>query len=279
VNNMPRSEGSDVSDRQERRLIGILILIINVMTLVWPIVRKVLTGTYVGYYEKLVWCLSLPRSCYMKYCGGEKRAAARVEKEKQACAERRRNAGVRRVQSMLDIDGVRRVQSMLDMDVKVGASLVFADLDKAKSSQRLTGGNTDGHGSTEHGPNAEEVQSRTLSSTALEDARMAVEATNFNRQNGSTAGNSNGNGTHTAGPTGAQATALKADILKCMAEAIQESKAPDSTLHKPVRFKLIRELLHSRNLDVDKKKLQKLFDECDTDRVSEERVRCLMIEC
>lgn len=193
---------------------------------------------------------------------------------------------------------------MLHIDVenahawKVDASLVLADVDKAESSDRIIAGNTDGHASAEHGPNAKEGQSRSQSSRALEDATMeshrgistledapmAVEATKVNGQNGSTAGNgnSNGNGTHTAGPTGAQATApsaapaaahgtpdleaLKADILKCMAEAVEESKAPDSTLHKPVPFKAIHRLLQGRNLDVDDKKLQKLFDECDADR-------------
>ena len=271
-------------------MIGNLILIINVMTLVWPIARKVLTGKHVEYYEKLVWCLGLPHSCYMKYCGGEKRAAARREKEKEARAARRRNAGVRRSQSMLHID----------VEKAVDASLVLADLEKAESSDRIIAGNTDGHASAEHGPNAKEGQSRSQSSRALEDAPMeshrgistledapmAVEATKVNGQNGSTAGNGNGNGnsTHTTGPTLAQATApseapaaahgtpdleaLKADILKCMAEAVEESKAPDSTLHKPVPFKAIHRLLHSRNFDVDNKKLQKLFDECDTDRVS-----------
>ena len=294
MNNMPQNEGTDASDKVEQRMIGNLILIINVMTLVWPIARKVLTGKHVEYYEKLVWCLGLPHSCYMKYCGGEKRAAARREKEKEARAERRRNAGVRRSQSMLHID-VENVHAW-----KVDASLVLADVDKAESSDRIIAGNTDGHASAEHGPNAKEGQSRSQSSRALEDAPMeshrgistledapmAVEATKVNGQNGSTAGNgnSNGNGTHTAGPTGAQATApsaapaaahgtpdlepLKADILKCMAEAVEESKAPDSTLHTPVPFKAIHRLLQGRNLDVDDKKLQKLFDECDADRVS-----------
>ena len=148
-----------MSDKQEQRLIGNLILIINVMTLVWPIARKVLTGKHVEYYEKVVWCLGLPRSCYMMYCGGEKRAAARREKEKQARAERRRSSGVRRNQSMLHID----VQG-------VDASLVIADIEEAESSHAIVGGNTDGHASAEHGPNAKEVQSRNLSSTALEDA-------------------------------------------------------------------------------------------------------------
>ena len=105
--------GSDVSSSQEASLIGSMIVIINSLTLIWPIVRKVLTGKHIEYYEKLLWVLGLPHGCYMKYCGGEKRAAAAREREKQARAERRRAAGV------------RRQGSMAHMEDQAHASLVF----------------------------------------------------------------------------------------------------------------------------------------------------------
>ena len=155
VQNMPVSDGSDASSRQEQRLIGNLILIINVMTLVWPIVRKVLTGKHLEYYEKLVWCLGLPHSCYMKYCGGEKRASARREQEKQARAERRKAAGVRRSQSMKDVD--------------VDVSLVLADLEQAKSSDRIIPSNINGQKGSTSG-NSNECRMLTAGTTGAEAA-------------------------------------------------------------------------------------------------------------
>jgi len=178
VQNMPVSEGSDVSSRQEQRMIGNLILIINVTTLLWPIARKVLTGKHVEYYEKLVWCLGLPHSCYMKYCGGEKRAAARREQEKQARAERRRAAGVRRPGSMKHVE-------------EVDVSLVVADLVLAKSSDRITDAVVC----------SPESKVRAADDPGVPRAVARV----TNGQKGSTSGNSNESRMLTAGTTGAEA--------------------------------------------------------------------------
>ena len=89
--------GSDVSSSQEASLIGSMIVIINSLTLIWPLARKVLIGAHIEYYTILVWFWSLPHGCYMKYCGGEKRATAARERETQARAGGRRvAAGVSR---------------------------------------------------------------------------------------------------------------------------------------------------------------------------------------
>jgi hypothetical protein len=98
------SVGSDANDATDASVMGTMIVVINSLTLIWPMARKIMTGTHHDYYEKLLWVLSLPSGCYMKYCGGEKRAAAAREKQKQERADNRRAAGVRRANSMLPTD-------------------------------------------------------------------------------------------------------------------------------------------------------------------------------
>ena len=90
------SQGTDASDATNANRIGVLVVVINAMTMVWPLVRKILVGKHVEYYEKVVWMLGFPHRCYMSYCGGEKRAAAARAKAKEARAARRRSAGIRR---------------------------------------------------------------------------------------------------------------------------------------------------------------------------------------
>jgi len=95
---------SDSADVADVDTMGVLIVAINCVTMVWPLVRKVLVGKHAEYYEKTMWVLGCPRQFYMSYCGGEKRAAEQRQREKEARAAARRAAGVRRdgsIQAML----------------------------------------------------------------------------------------------------------------------------------------------------------------------------------
>ena len=87
---------SDAADTADVYTMGVLIVAINCVTMVWPLVRKVIVGKHVEYYQKIMWLLRCPCQCYMSYCGGEKRAAEQRQREKEARAAARRAAGVRR---------------------------------------------------------------------------------------------------------------------------------------------------------------------------------------
>jgi len=98
------SKGSDTSDSSNASRIGVAVVVINGMTMVWPVMRMVLIGKVQEYYEKVTWVLGFPYRCYMSYCGGEKRAAAAREKAKEERVARRRAAGFRRQASQLHMD-------------------------------------------------------------------------------------------------------------------------------------------------------------------------------
>jgi hypothetical protein len=87
---------SDAADAADIDAIGVLIVGINCVTMVWPMVRKVIVGKHIEYYEKIMWVLGCPRRCYMSCCGGEKRAAEQRQREVKARATSRRAAGVQR---------------------------------------------------------------------------------------------------------------------------------------------------------------------------------------
>ena len=80
------SGGSDSADKTNRSVLGFLIVVINGATLAWPLLRKIMTGKHVEYYNMVLWVLSVPYDCYMKRCGGEKRAAQKLAeaREKQS---------------------------------------------------------------------------------------------------------------------------------------------------------------------------------------------------
>ena len=87
-----KSAGSDLSDKANNSLMGFVIVLINSSTLVWPILRKILVGKHIEYYERFMWVFCLPRSCYMSWCGGQKRADAKRAEAKAARAIQRRAA-------------------------------------------------------------------------------------------------------------------------------------------------------------------------------------------
>jgi len=69
------TEGSDETDALNTNRIGVVVVGINCMTMVWPLVRLVLVGKHVEYYEKVIWLSGCAHRCYMSYCGGAARDA------------------------------------------------------------------------------------------------------------------------------------------------------------------------------------------------------------
>ena len=106
------SKALDTSDSANAVRIGIAVVVINYMTMVWPLMRLVLMGKVQEYFEKVMWIVGFRRPCYMSYCGGEKRAAAAREKAKQERAARRRAAGFRRQGSQLHLEATTPVKAL-----------------------------------------------------------------------------------------------------------------------------------------------------------------------
>merc|ERR1711939_429208 len=101
-----------------------------------PVAQKVLTGSFSAYYEKLMWLLGLPTTCYMRFCGGEKKAEALRVKQREARGAARRAAGFRRAESLqcqiapeLGVPRVSQKGSVSNLGDQAAASLVVADLD------------------------------------------------------------------------------------------------------------------------------------------------------
>jgi hypothetical protein len=80
--------GSDASDQADAGVLGFIIVVINCATLVFPIARKFLIGQHIEMMEKLKSFVCLPFTCYMKWCGGQKRRDARIVKERAERAAR-----------------------------------------------------------------------------------------------------------------------------------------------------------------------------------------------
>lgn len=127
------SKGSDTSDSSNASRIGVAVVVINGMTMVWPVMRMVLIGKVQEYYEKVTWVLGFPYRCYMSYCGGEKRAAAAREKAKEERVARRRAAGFRRQASQLHMDETNSA-TVSELMLALRADLALAE---QGSGQRL----------------------------------------------------------------------------------------------------------------------------------------------
>jgi hypothetical protein len=80
--------GSDSSEREEARVFGYIIVFINCWTLVFPLVRKIMTGMHIELEESIIFVLKLPFKCYMEWCGGQRRLDARIAEMKQERAAR-----------------------------------------------------------------------------------------------------------------------------------------------------------------------------------------------
>ena len=111
------NESSDANQASNASGIGALVVVINSMTLIWPLARKILISKHIEYYEKIVWILGLPYQFYMSFCGGEKRAAAARAKAKEERAARRRAHGIRRQQSMPDESWWQISESARDLEI------------------------------------------------------------------------------------------------------------------------------------------------------------------
>jgi hypothetical protein len=63
--------GSDSSEKEDTRIFGSIIVIINFATLVFPILRKLLTGKHTELVERLTFVATFPSKCYVKCCEGK----------------------------------------------------------------------------------------------------------------------------------------------------------------------------------------------------------------
>ena len=80
--------GSDASEQADAGVLGFIIVVINCATLVFPIARKFLLGKRIEMAQTIKSLASLPCTCYMKWCGGQKRRDARIAKERAERAAR-----------------------------------------------------------------------------------------------------------------------------------------------------------------------------------------------
>ena len=78
--------GSDSSEKEDTSVFGSIIVMINVATLVFPILRNFLSGKHLQLWGIFIFLVHLPVKCYLNWCGGQKRKDARIAKER---AERR----------------------------------------------------------------------------------------------------------------------------------------------------------------------------------------------
>ncbi len=84
------STGSDATEQalDDRGFFGYTIIMINGTTLVFPLIRKVMTSTQKEMMEKIV---NVARSVYKYMCGGQKRLDAKITKRRAERAARIRS--------------------------------------------------------------------------------------------------------------------------------------------------------------------------------------------
>jgi len=80
---------TDAGDKTNASVMGSTIVIINSATLMWPLVRKLLTGKVEEYLKHGKWFLLLPLQFWNAFCGGNTRAAAARKKDEDARTIRR----------------------------------------------------------------------------------------------------------------------------------------------------------------------------------------------
>jgi hypothetical protein len=235
------SQGIDVSDSANTQLIGVLVVVINCMTLVWPLVRKILVGKHIEYYEKVVWILGCLHGCYMSYCGGEQRAAAARERAKEALLQARASGRGRRASEL------RRDPSMADMMIRRQPSM--------RPRPREVESTTTGMGG--RGLVEEDV---------LMTSDLIVVATD---------GNHVDEEEQVALQQPSRDLALARDhsdpdtdrALFAVLEEILDRMGPKAALQTPLPFATLMKMLQLHIRDLDQAYLRKLFDQCDTNQV------------
>jgi len=90
--NSENIDTTDVGDKKNVSMMGVMIVIINSATLIWPLVRKILSGKVEEYWGHAKSILGLPFNFWMSCCGGNTRAAAARKKDEDAHATRRKVA-------------------------------------------------------------------------------------------------------------------------------------------------------------------------------------------
>jgi hypothetical protein len=70
----PAQEGAD--DRFDRAIMTVMVMLINGATMVWPFLRKILSGTLSGYFELFVGFYQGCCSLYVRWCGRRDQSAS-----------------------------------------------------------------------------------------------------------------------------------------------------------------------------------------------------------
>jgi hypothetical protein len=80
--------GSDSQKKGDISLLGWIIVLLNSTTLVFPLVRKIMTGKHIELMLIFIGVVRFPFTCYMNWCGGQKRRDARIARERAERAAR-----------------------------------------------------------------------------------------------------------------------------------------------------------------------------------------------
>jgi hypothetical protein len=80
--------GSDAQEKEDSSVLGWTIVLLNSATLVFPLVRKIMTGKHIELMETFICVVRFPLTCYMNWCGGQKRRDARIARKRAERAAR-----------------------------------------------------------------------------------------------------------------------------------------------------------------------------------------------
>ena len=258
-----------------------------------------MTGTHLDYYEKLLWLLSLPYGCYMKYCGGQTRAATARKKLKEERAAKRRAAGLRRScseQELLEEGSMVSTNTAVVRAEAVKSELVFitavegglsrdmgADLDLATEGNSQKAGAQPQHkgqgaSSTICSKSAwatTDLGFAGMTSDVRYDEKKGKRSQDMRENQVSEAGvqdtDRDANSTcHTDAPrTRSPVSDTVQQILMGLEERIADPRISQKHIKKAVSFKDMKDAVKHYVSDINTAELRDLFDECDTNRVIE----------
>jgi hypothetical protein len=74
--------GSDAQAKEDSTVLGSVIVLLNCMTIVFPLVLKIMSGKIIELMEMLIGVARFPFNYYMKWCGKQKRRDARIKRKR-----------------------------------------------------------------------------------------------------------------------------------------------------------------------------------------------------
>jgi len=72
---VPKDVSGGADDKVDRAIIQIMVVLVNGATMVWPLLRKIMNGTFAGYYETLAGYTHACSSVYLSWCGTKEHKA------------------------------------------------------------------------------------------------------------------------------------------------------------------------------------------------------------